>query len=90
LVWKDDPLAIHSLAEDAAQVAREVRAEKGDAGFWAAHDAMLDVDFKPERDNLLEIAKKMGVDPNVATSTKSRRTQISPTIFWRSERLRSS
>jgi protein-disulfide isomerase len=76
LVWKDDPLAIHSLAEDAAQVAREVRAEKGDAGFWAAHDAMLDVDFKPERDNLLEIAKKMGVDPKSATKAIDERRYL--------------
>jgi protein-disulfide isomerase len=40
-VWRDDPLTFHERAIPAATLAREARAEKGDAGFWAAHDALL-------------------------------------------------
>jgi protein-disulfide isomerase len=41
IVWKDDALPFHARAEPAAQLAREARAQKGDAGFWAAHDALF-------------------------------------------------
>jgi protein-disulfide isomerase len=64
LVWKDDPLAVHSLAEDAAHVARLARARQGEAGFWAAHDVLVDVKLKPERAKLIEVAKKLGLEPS--------------------------
>ncbi len=38
LVWKNAPLPFHPAAEPAAEAAIEVRAEKGDKGFWDAHD----------------------------------------------------
>jgi protein-disulfide isomerase len=38
LVWKNEPLPFHPAAEPAAEAAMEVRAEKGDKGFWDAHD----------------------------------------------------
>ncbi len=38
LVWKNEPLPFHPAAGPAAQAAMEVRAEKGDKGFWDAHD----------------------------------------------------
>ena len=38
LVWKNNPLAFHPRAEPAAEFAMDARAQKGDAGFWAAHD----------------------------------------------------
>ncbi len=38
LVWKNEPLPFHPAAEPAAEAAMEVRAEKGDKGFWEAHD----------------------------------------------------
>ena len=41
VVWKDEPLPFHPHAEPAAELALEARAEKGDAGFWAAHDALF-------------------------------------------------
>jgi protein-disulfide isomerase len=41
LVWKNEPLPFHPRAEPAAEVAMEVRAEKGDKGFWAAHDILF-------------------------------------------------
>jgi serine/threonine protein kinase len=62
LIWKDDPLAIHSQAEEAAQLAREARVEKGDDAFWAAHDLLLDPEFKPSTANLLQLGKKLTLD----------------------------
>jgi len=41
LVWKNEPLPFHPAAEPAAEAAMELRAEKGDKGFWAAHDAFF-------------------------------------------------
>lgn len=40
-VWHDLPLGFHEHARPAAVFAREVRAQKGDAGFWKVHDLMF-------------------------------------------------
>ncbi len=73
LVWKDDPLAVHSQAELSASVAREARAQKGEQGFWAAHDLFLDRAFKPSIKTLLEAAKKLELDlPKVERAVADR------------------
>ncbi|AUX27603.1 DSBA oxidoreductase [Sorangium cellulosum] len=41
VVWKDNPLSFHARAEPAAELAREARAQKGDAAFWQAHERLL-------------------------------------------------
>jgi protein-disulfide isomerase len=41
IVWKNLPLPFHPNAEPAAQAALEVRAERGDAAFWAMHDRLF-------------------------------------------------
>jgi protein-disulfide isomerase len=41
IVWKHEPLPFHPRAEPAAEVALEVRARSGDAGFWKIHDALF-------------------------------------------------
>ena len=41
LVWKHNPLPFHPRAEPAAELAIEARAQKGDKGFWAAHDLLF-------------------------------------------------
>jgi protein-disulfide isomerase len=41
VVWRDAPLPFHNRALPAANLAREARAEKGDAAFWQAHDAIF-------------------------------------------------
>lgn len=43
-VWHDYPLSFHEHARPAAIVAREVRAQKGDAGFWKFHDLLFGSD----------------------------------------------
>jgi len=41
VVWKHNPLPFHKDAEPASELAIEARAQKGDAGFWAAHDPLF-------------------------------------------------
>jgi protein-disulfide isomerase len=42
LVWRNEPLPFHNRAEPDAEVALEVRAEKGDKAFWEIHDKLYD------------------------------------------------
>jgi protein-disulfide isomerase len=63
IVWKDDPLPFHNRALAAAEFAREARAEKGDAGFWAAHDALLGSSSDLGDDAVMVMARAIGVDP---------------------------
>ncbi|MEO8878617.1 MAG: thioredoxin domain-containing protein, partial [Polyangiaceae bacterium] len=62
LVWKNEPLPFHDRAEPAAELAMEARAEKGDAGFWAAHDALFDSQPDLKDSDLESVAKKIGLD----------------------------
>jgi protein-disulfide isomerase len=60
VVFKDEPLAFHARAEPAAQAALEVRAQKGDAGFWAMHDALFDHHDDLGDDALVRLAEGAG------------------------------
>jgi protein-disulfide isomerase len=62
VVWKDNPLPFHPRAEPAGEIAREARAEKGDKGFWAAHDLLFKNQQKQSDDDLLGYAKELGLD----------------------------
>jgi protein-disulfide isomerase len=42
VVWRDFPLPGHAHAMPAAEAAREVRAQRGDAAFWRFHDALFE------------------------------------------------
>ena len=61
IVWKDEPLPFHDQAEAAAELAREARAEKGDAGFWAAHDKLLDPSLILSSEVFTRIAGEVGL-----------------------------
>jgi protein-disulfide isomerase len=61
-VWKDYPLPFHNRAIPAAMVAIEARKEKGDAGFWKAHDKLFDIQPKLEDADLEAAAKDLGLD----------------------------
>jgi protein-disulfide isomerase len=58
LVWKNEPLPFHPRAEPAAEVALEVRAEKGDKGFWDVHDKL----FENQKDLSDEAIIKAGTE----------------------------
>jgi protein-disulfide isomerase len=62
IVWKDNPLPMHPRAEPAAELTREARAQKGDAGFWAAYDLLWKNQQKLSDDDLLGYAKELGLN----------------------------
>ncbi len=61
-VWKHEPLPFHPRAEPAAEVAMEARAQKGDKGFWDAHDKLFDIQPKLEDADLEKAASELGLD----------------------------
>lgn len=62
LVWKNEPLPFHPRAKPAAELTIEARMEKGDVGFWAAHDLLYDQQPKLEDADLEGAAKQLGLD----------------------------
>jgi protein-disulfide isomerase len=62
IVWKDEALPMHPRAVPAANLAREARAQKGDKGFWDAHDALFESAPKLEDADLEAVAGKLGLD----------------------------
>jgi protein-disulfide isomerase len=65
LIWRDKPLPMHKNAPAAAALAREAQKQKGNTGFWAAHDALFEASGKPDalaRTGLDGIAEKLGLD----------------------------
>ena len=68
LVWKNEPLPFHKNAEPAAELALEARSEKGDAGFWAAHDKLFASQPNLEEADLDKVAAALKLD---AAKTKS-------------------
>lgn len=61
VVWKDNPLPFHPRAKPAAVLARTAYKLKGNAGFWAAHDALFESQPKLEDDDLKAVADKVGI-----------------------------
>lgn len=61
-VYKENPLPFHPRAEPASELALEARAQKGDAGFWAAHDLLFQNRDHLEESDLLGYAKTLGLD----------------------------
>jgi protein-disulfide isomerase len=80
LVWKNEPLPFHPAAEPAAEAALEVRAEKGDKGFWDVHDrffgAQKDLMNGKEAniDNIVKIATDAGASADKVKNAISAKT----------------
>ncbi|HET6412823.1 MAG TPA: protein kinase [Anaeromyxobacter sp.] len=62
LVWMDYPLNAHPDADAAAQLALEARRQKGAAGFWEAHDALLAMAPHVEPPALEKLGADLGLD----------------------------
>ncbi len=62
LVWRDLTLSYHVHAEPAAELAREARAQKGDAAFWAIMDKLLGSQQTLEDSDLEAVAASSGLD----------------------------
>ena len=83
IVWKDQPLPFHVDAMRAAVFAREARAQKGEAGFWAAHDKLFAMSPGLEKADLERAAKELGLDvKKVQAAAKSKKfeTQIAEDV----------
>jgi len=61
-VFKHNPLAFHPKALPAALAAEEARAQKGDAGFWAMHDALFEASPAIDQAGLEKAAQAVGLD----------------------------
>ncbi len=62
LVFKLNPLPFHNRAKPTAEFAFEALAEKGNDGFWKAHDKLFDLQPKLEDSDLEQAAKDLGLD----------------------------
>ncbi len=61
IVWRDYPLEhIHPYAMQAAEAAREVRAQLGEAGFWRYHGVLFMNQNALTRQGLASFADKLG------------------------------
>jgi protein-disulfide isomerase len=60
-VWKDNPLPFHPRALPAATLAMVAFKQKGDEGFWKAHDLLFQSQPKLEDEDLQRIAGEVGV-----------------------------
>jgi protein-disulfide isomerase len=62
VVWKNNPLPFHPLAEPAAELTIEAQKQKGDKGFWEAHAKLFANQQKLSNEDLLGYAKELGLD----------------------------
>lgn len=62
VVWKNAPLPFHDRAEPAAAFALEARAQRGDAGFWAAHARLFADQTQLDDAGLEASARALGLD----------------------------
>ncbi|MEO8903766.1 MAG: thioredoxin domain-containing protein, partial [Polyangiaceae bacterium] len=61
VVWKDNPLPFHPRAKPCATLARLAYVQKGDKGFWDAHDQLFASNPKLEDEDLKGIAEKVNI-----------------------------
>jgi protein-disulfide isomerase len=61
IVWKDHPLPFHARAKPAANFARFVYQQKGDQGFWDAHERLFATQTNLEDDALEKVAGDLGL-----------------------------
>ena len=62
VVWRDFPLPGHEHAMPAAEAAREVRAQRGEAAFWRFHDGLFARQGELTREVLEALAAPLEVD----------------------------
>ncbi|HEY5956372.1 MAG TPA: thioredoxin domain-containing protein [Polyangiaceae bacterium] len=70
LVWHDLPLAFHDRARPAATLAREVRAHKGDAGFFEVNRLLFQNQADLTEPALLRYAQSLGVDASTLEASR--------------------
>lgn len=76
-VWKDQPLAFHTRAIPALELAHEARRQRGDVGFWKVHDLLMDSQ-RLDDDDLRRIAREANLDVAKAMAAVEGRRHWSP------------
>jgi protein-disulfide isomerase len=76
-VWRDFPLTFHPRAEPAAELARFALATKGEAGFWAIHDALYKTAPALEDSDLEAVATANKLDVQKAMAAVKAKTYAS-------------
>jgi protein-disulfide isomerase len=79
MVWKHAPLPFHPRAVPTANFTIEARAQKGIAGFWAAHDKLFEMQPKLDDTDLEVAAKDLGLNVakvKAAIATNKYKTEI--------------
>jgi protein-disulfide isomerase len=61
VVWKDNALPFHKRAKPAANLARFAYKQKGDKGFWDAHEKLFANQSNLEDDGLEKISGELGL-----------------------------
>ncbi len=74
IVWKDMPLPFHDRAMPAAILAREARAQKGDAAFWDMHDRLFASQGSLQDTDLERLAREAGLDVGRARRALARKS----------------
>ncbi|MBX7193206.1 MAG: DsbA family protein [Sandaracinaceae bacterium] len=80
LIFRHYPLPFHPWAQEAAELAIEVRAQRGDAAFWQFHDLVFEnqravSEAATSREGLLALARQIrGVDIRRATRALDQHT----------------
>jgi protein-disulfide isomerase len=80
LVWKDNPLSFHKRAVPAAMLAREAFAQKGDDGFWAAHDLLFERQRALDDESLFSYAAELGLDVDEVKRAVTTRRHMSAVL----------
>lgn len=63
IVWRNLPLPFHENAKPAAALAMEAFQQRGDAGFWAAHDLLFMNQRALTAEDLRRYGNELGLDP---------------------------
>jgi protein-disulfide isomerase len=74
-VFKHSPLPFHQNALPAALAAEEGRLQKGDAGFWAMHDALFESNPALDAAALEKVGASVGLDVARLRTALSQKTQ---------------
>ncbi len=76
-VWKNNPLAFHTHAAPAAELALQAFTEQGDAGFWQVHDLLYENPTHLEDADLIGFGKRLRLrGAAVAIAGKKHEAQI--------------
>ena len=76
IVWKNYPMSFHEHATSAALFAIEARRQKGDRGFWEAHDALFQIEGRLDATEVKHLALNLKMNSREATNAVEKRRSV--------------